>query len=280
MNKLDIDNLTLEVTRFCNLECIHCLRGDSEKKFISDETIDNLMKNINSINLLTITGGEPLIALKQIYQLIESIKSNNIKVENIQLITNGTILSSNTLKCLKELKSISNLNLYISSDRFHLIELQDKELLNKQEKVKLIYQELFNAKEYGDFSKVTNRVIIRKMGRAKNLNNEDIKKINQDYKCNYILSNMVNGKIEYKIPYIKDNKVLGKLVIDVNGNLVEDNSSFIKEDIEADPNTNINNLSLEEVINNNLIKITEKNNISPIIKYYYEDKIKVLKKRK
>ena len=237
MQKLDISNLTIEVTRLCNLECIHCLRGESENKFISDNTINNLMKNINSIGLLTITGGEPLIAINNINKLVESIKKNNIKIDNIQLITNGTILSSKTLKCLKQLQEISNLHLYISSDRFHLIELQNKGLIDLYERNKDIYKELLNAKEYGNFN---NRVIIRVMGRANNLNNEDINRINQNYKCNYILSNMINGKIEYKIPYIKDNQVIGKLVIDVNGNIVGDNLSFISEDQEAYYNTNIN----------------------------------------
>ena len=160
MKKLDIDNLTLEVTRFCNLECIHCLRGESENKYITSNTINNLMKNINSIHLLTITGGEPLIATNSINKLISSIKTNNIKIDNIQLITNGTILSSNTLKVLKELQSISNLHLYLSSDKFHLIELQKKELLDKYERNKKIYKELFYAKEYGNFN---NRVIIIKV---------------------------------------------------------------------------------------------------------------------
>ena len=271
MQKLDISNLTIEVTRLCNLECIHCLRGESENKFISDNTINNLMKNINSIGLLTITGGEPLIAINNINKLVESIKKNNIKIDNIQLITNGTILSSKTLKCLKQLQEISNLHLYISSDRFHLIELQNKGLIDLYERNKDIYKELLNAKEYGNFN---NRVIIRVMGRANNLNNEDINRINQNYKCNYILSNMINGKIEYKIPYIKDNQVIGKLVIDVNGNIVGDNLSFISEDQEAYYNTNINNKSLEDAINNNLINVIEKKNESPIIKHYYQDKIR------
>ena len=271
MKKLDIDNLTLEVTRFCNLECIHCLRGESENKYITSNTINNLMKNINSIHLLTITGGEPLIATNSINKLISSIKTNNIKIDNIQLITNGTILSSNTLKVLKELQSISNLHLYLSSDKFHLIELQKKELLDKYERNKKIYKELFYAKEYGNFN---NRVIIRVMGRANNLKNEDINKINRTYNCNYILSNMINNTIEYKIPYIKDKKVIGKLVIDINGNIVGDNLSFISEDQEASYNTNINNTSLEEAINNNLINIIEKKNESPMIKCYYKDKVK------
>ena len=279
MDKLDISNLTIEVTRFCNLECIHCLRGDSENKHIKDNTINNLMKNINSIDLLTITGGEPLIAINSINKLIKYIKENNIKVENIQLITNGTILSSNTLKCLKQLQEISNLHLYISSDRFHLLELQEKNLIDLYEKNKDIYKELFNAEEYGDYSNIKNRVIIRVMGRANNLDNNLINQINRNYKCNYVLSNMINGKIEYKTPYIKDKKVIGKLVIDVNGNIVGDNLSFISEDQETNSKTNINNYTLEEAINNHLINVVERKNESPIIKHYYEDKIKV-KKRK
>ena len=74
--------------------------------------------------------------------------------------------------------------------------------------------------------------------------------------------------------YIKDNKVLGKLTIDVHGNIVGDNQSFINEDKKASYNTNINNISLEEAINNNLINIIENRELLPILEYYYKDKIK------
>ena len=278
MQKLDVENLSIEITRFCNLECIHCLRGDSERKYIDKNTINNLMNNINSINLLTITGGEPLIAIKQINELINSIRQNNIKVKDIQLITNGTILSSNTLKCLKDLTQISNLHLYISNDKFHQIELEKNDLLERKDKIKKVYKELFNAKDYGDYSN-TNRVIIKTTGRGELLNNEDINKINLNYKSNYILSSMVNTKVEFITPYIKENKVLGKLTIDVHGNIVGDNQSFINEDKKASYNTNINNISLEEGINNNLINIIENRELLPILEYYYKDKIKKKGKR-
>ena len=46
---MDVEKLYLEVTRMCNLECEHCLRGNRENSYMSDETIMNALKNIKRI---------------------------------------------------------------------------------------------------------------------------------------------------------------------------------------------------------------------------------------
>ena len=71
----------------------------------------------------------------------------------------------------------SNLHLYISNDKFHQIELEKNDLLERKDKIKKVYKELFNAKDYGDYSN-TNRVIIKTTGRGELLNNEDCSKYN------------------------------------------------------------------------------------------------------
>ena len=108
---MDVEKLYLEVTRMCNLECEHCLRGNREDLYMSDETITNALKNIKKIGTLLITGGEPLLALRQIRTIIQMIKDNNIKVDKIILITNSTILNKEILSTLKELFLISNFKL-------------------------------------------------------------------------------------------------------------------------------------------------------------------------
>ena len=70
-----IETLYLEVTRMCTLECEHCVRGDRENKFMSSETINNALKDVKEIGLLFFEGGEPLLAIDQILETIEIIKT-------------------------------------------------------------------------------------------------------------------------------------------------------------------------------------------------------------
>ncbi len=55
--KLKIDYLGIEVTRNCNLECAHCLRGNKENKNISGKILDNIFEGITEIGTLFLTGG-------------------------------------------------------------------------------------------------------------------------------------------------------------------------------------------------------------------------------
>ena len=61
-DKLVINELLLEITRNCTLECEHCLKGDCQKFNIDDNTLNNVFKDIKSIKTLVLTGGEPLLA--------------------------------------------------------------------------------------------------------------------------------------------------------------------------------------------------------------------------
>ena len=94
---MNIEKLNVEITRKCTLDCEHCFRGDSQKINISNETLINIFTNIKEIEQLVITGGEPLIAVKELEKMIEIIKNNNVKIDKIILITNGTVLSSRIL---------------------------------------------------------------------------------------------------------------------------------------------------------------------------------------
>lgn len=57
MQKVSVNCLCLEITRRCNLECAHCLRGNSEFKDMSDEILNNIFSDISSIHELDLGGG-------------------------------------------------------------------------------------------------------------------------------------------------------------------------------------------------------------------------------
>jgi len=78
MKKVATDNLVLEVTRKCNMNCAHCLRGNAEDKDISFDLIDILLDNIDSINMITFTGGEPSLNVKALKYFREQVIKREI----------------------------------------------------------------------------------------------------------------------------------------------------------------------------------------------------------
>lgn len=78
--KLKLQNLAIELTKRCNLDCAHCLKGESQKVDISKETIDNIFSQIDSIGRLFLTGGEPTLASDALENIIESIKKYNVSI--------------------------------------------------------------------------------------------------------------------------------------------------------------------------------------------------------
>ena len=104
--KFSIDNLFIETTRKCNMKCEHCLRGDSQNKTISQDYIDALFEKLFSIDILTITGGEPSLEPSIINQIIYYAKKYNIIIYNFYIATNAKKITDEFLK------GIENLYLY------------------------------------------------------------------------------------------------------------------------------------------------------------------------
>lgn len=124
---LEVMNITVELTKNCNLKCAYCYQRQWDKKnkrAISFTTLDkikslcNLIYNRN-INFLTLSfiGGEPLLELKKLLYCYKKIKNfadaNNLKLF-VFIDTNGTIYSD-------KIKIIENLyiNITISTKKDH-----------------------------------------------------------------------------------------------------------------------------------------------------------------
>lgn len=76
--------LTLEITRKCNMQCPHCLRGDSQNRTITNELIGKCAVIFNDIGILTLTGGEPSLTPKSIEKIADCLDYNGWYV-----VTNG-----------------------------------------------------------------------------------------------------------------------------------------------------------------------------------------------
>lgn len=95
--KLEIDSLVIEVTRKCNMNCAHCLRGDAQNIDMAMETIEPILRVTKSIYTLTFTGGEPSLNTDLIDDILEYCKLHNIIVYNFFIATNGKEISSKFL---------------------------------------------------------------------------------------------------------------------------------------------------------------------------------------
>lgn len=89
--KIKLDSLALEVTRRCNMNCSHCLRGDAQNVTLSKEIIDRVFECVSDCDSILLTGGEPLLEIDTIEYIVDKIIEIGWGTYSIQLTTNGTI---------------------------------------------------------------------------------------------------------------------------------------------------------------------------------------------
>lgn len=99
--------LGIELTRRCNEQCKHCLRGDAIDSDLSNEVIDALFDNndIRLIENLYLSGGEPTMNSKALSYLVDKIIEKKVVVGTYRVIINGTYYDpefGNAIKRLHE----------------------------------------------------------------------------------------------------------------------------------------------------------------------------------
>lgn len=240
---MDIDNLYLEITRFCTFECEHCLKGEKEKKNMSSETLDNIFKDVNSVGTILLTGGEPLINIRLLEHLCEIIKNNNIYVKRIGLVTNGTICTERHIDALKQLREVCDyFDFHLSCDLFHRLEWERLQVRDLVDKNFHRYEQEIGLKKFLDNDRF-HRVSIFRNGRARYITSDRLKELKNKYYIDYYFSDIDNSSDLC----INDESISGKLCIDVNGNVVSFNSTFEDEDLTDDV-FNVNNDSIGNIV--------------------------------
>ena len=91
--ELYIEHLAIEVTRKCNMKCEHCLRGAAQRKTINNTYIYKILSFIDNISSLTLTGGEPTLAMDTLEHIRECITYSNCNVGNFYMVTNGKAIN-------------------------------------------------------------------------------------------------------------------------------------------------------------------------------------------
>lgn len=98
-------HVLLEITKQCNLQCLHCFTeaGHSLSDELELKDWKLVLKDLvdNGFNAFTISGGEPLLVLKKIIPLVKYIKQLNIQIK-VYIFTNGILLNKTNLRTFKE----------------------------------------------------------------------------------------------------------------------------------------------------------------------------------
>ncbi len=259
MDKLNVKELIIEVTRFCNLDCKHCFRGNSKVDYMDPNTICNILENVGSINKLVISGGEPLFAYRQLKVIANCINYYDIDVNNITIITNGTLYNNRIVDALNDLKDFSNsLTILVSNDKFHQMSIENKELTNlKEENIKK-FKETFDARLYYSPEDELNTIYCA-AGNARSISEEELGFINNwgNIKTNYrIVSPESDEWDEIGIAYSRfahttdDKNIKGVVDIDVDGYLVNMYVSYNECVDYHNDYVNVNEIGLLESIKN------------------------------
>lgn len=102
----DVKRVYVEVTTDCNFSCITCIRSSwqDEHEHMAWETFENILKNLKELpNLESVHFGgfgEPMMH-PRIFDMLQAVKGLGLKVE---MITNGSYLSSENIQHLIELE--------------------------------------------------------------------------------------------------------------------------------------------------------------------------------
>lgn len=102
MDKMVIDSLVVEITRRCNANCAHCLRGCAENVNISRKAMRELFNNIKYVNTITFTGGEPSLYVRAIRETLNICKELEIEVGYIYVVTNGVKYSKGLINVMND----------------------------------------------------------------------------------------------------------------------------------------------------------------------------------
>lgn len=161
--KYNIYNLVIEVTRKCNMNCEHCLRGEAQNIDIDHVYIDKFLDNVKHIDFIAFSGGEPSLNLAAIEYTLMACKRRNIEVGSFYIVTNGKTnilpLSIVSLKWYAYCYEKELCGLALSKDMFHDdIDSENVEILQGLT--------FYNKDKFTDFD----HVALINSGRAEGLN--------------------------------------------------------------------------------------------------------------
>lgn len=139
------------MTNACNMKCSYCYQGEEKSFNIMNsqtilETIDFLAKHAQSMKdsnvMIVIHGGEPLIAFKEIEQIVKYAK-NKIKGVYFSITTNGLLLNDR----IEEFLLNEFLHISISLDGTQKSHDTNRMLMNQKGSYEFVIKKFLNLLE-------------------------------------------------------------------------------------------------------------------------------------
>jgi len=120
---ISLDSLSIELTRRCNMECEHCLRGEPQNMDLNPAHVSELFGHLTYISSLTLTGGEPSLRPDLIEHIADIGRDSGVGIGNFYIATNGKKVSDEFLMAVLKLYLTCEENDYselaVSVDNHH-----------------------------------------------------------------------------------------------------------------------------------------------------------------
>lgn len=179
MKKYAVNRLTIEIGRWCNMTCRHCLKGEREKLAFNPKYIDKFLDNISMVNHLYFCGGEASFYIDEMEQILEIFKKKNVPLNYIRVNSNILIRNDKFVDFMNRVGDYSNhpenVKLLISKDHYHLENMRDMGIsIEWYEETKQWYKDrLINSVILRENSDPEWRLLLE--GKAKNIPLEELK---------------------------------------------------------------------------------------------------------
>lgn len=122
MKKYSLSGLAIEVTRRCNLNCGHCLRGESVQKDLNLRKFHDFLNGIVWIDSIHLTGGEPFASINTLNGIINILEYKKVGFGGFSIVTNCSLINDEAIKTLKKMFMLSkhdNSYIHVSKDSYH-----------------------------------------------------------------------------------------------------------------------------------------------------------------
>lgn len=105
--KLYLNALTFEVTRKCNLNCMHCFCGEPEDLNLPENVIDKVLDQVERVKRIALTGGEPMLVPDIVEHIVDKIIKNHTKLLAFTCVVNGTIMDDRAISFMNSFNRIA-----------------------------------------------------------------------------------------------------------------------------------------------------------------------------
>lgn len=201
--------LCIEVIEDCNLNCDICVRGNNTHKRITRNVVEKIFDNITYVRTLVFSGGEVTLAYEEIKMILDVIKEKGVVVDNYHITVNGTIYNKKLFDLLRENFSCGRIS--ISCDYFH-----DKSIVERYKgNVDKVVENIAKIMKEPHFDCLYGlpKYLIDE-GRAKSVTN-----VRKEEASFMPFVTMIKNNRLYVGP---------EIAFDVDGNLVNTNSTYLK----------------------------------------------------